>query len=432
MPKTIRFNGSERGWDELSVTGKPSVWQPGQQEERSDSEAALLIATGLFSQVFTGSLAEIGAEVEGIVARVSPMIYNQQALRPVISAIGDVAAARIEITAIGHSIVFGKGAANNNIETDDEAKDASWPGRLRAQFKRWSGSDPGEGWLLMSDNRMTNSGTTSAISTTVIGKGRRLQSGQSLSFALPACTALDIMIWKDSATSTGVPTYNIDGAGDVTPSQPTAGNDYHAIISVTGLADTAHTVVLKGPGSGSAYVAAIRGRTLTPGVAVNRFGVPGAVLADLAGVGNNAENRDRVQRATIKGTGSKLLIIECDTNDEGAGTTAEAWKASAQEWVTVAAANSCAVLLLGDPRKNGANAALEDAYSVAAVELAQANAHVAHLRIADFWGSYTQGNAIGLYNGGSSVHPGRRGHGDIANILFQVLTGAVPSGVYAP
>jgi hypothetical protein len=63
MPKTIRFTGSERGWDELSVTGKPSVWQPGQQEERSDSEAALLIATGLFSQVFTGSLTELGAEV---------------------------------------------------------------------------------------------------------------------------------------------------------------------------------------------------------------------------------------------------------------------------------------------------------------------------------------------------------------------------------
>jgi lysophospholipase L1-like esterase len=62
MPLTIKYNGSERGWDELATTGKPSVWNPGQQEERSDSEAALLIATGLFSRVFTDSLEEISAE----------------------------------------------------------------------------------------------------------------------------------------------------------------------------------------------------------------------------------------------------------------------------------------------------------------------------------------------------------------------------------
>jgi hypothetical protein len=64
MPLTIKYNGSERGWDELAVTGKPSVWNPGQQEERSDAEAALLIGTGLFSRVYTAdSLASLNAEV---------------------------------------------------------------------------------------------------------------------------------------------------------------------------------------------------------------------------------------------------------------------------------------------------------------------------------------------------------------------------------
>jgi hypothetical protein len=66
MPLTIKYNGNERGWDELSITGKQSVWNPGQQEERSDTEAALLIGTGLFSRVFTDSLAALGAEVEGL------------------------------------------------------------------------------------------------------------------------------------------------------------------------------------------------------------------------------------------------------------------------------------------------------------------------------------------------------------------------------
>ena len=48
MPKTVEYTGAQRGWSELAATGKQSVWFPGQAEERSDSEAALLLATGLF------------------------------------------------------------------------------------------------------------------------------------------------------------------------------------------------------------------------------------------------------------------------------------------------------------------------------------------------------------------------------------------------
>ncbi len=51
MPKTIKYNGTRIRWPELAVTGKQSVWNPGQQEERSDAEASLLLATGLFSGV---------------------------------------------------------------------------------------------------------------------------------------------------------------------------------------------------------------------------------------------------------------------------------------------------------------------------------------------------------------------------------------------
>lgn len=51
MAKFIKYTGTQRDWSELAVTGKQSTWQPGHAEERSDSEAALLIATGLFSGV---------------------------------------------------------------------------------------------------------------------------------------------------------------------------------------------------------------------------------------------------------------------------------------------------------------------------------------------------------------------------------------------
>lgn len=51
MPKTIKYIGSQSRWPELSATGKQAVWYPGQQEERSDSDAAALIATGFFDNL---------------------------------------------------------------------------------------------------------------------------------------------------------------------------------------------------------------------------------------------------------------------------------------------------------------------------------------------------------------------------------------------
>ena len=48
MPKYVEFIGTQQRWPELAITGKQSVWMPGQAEERSDAEAAQLLATGLF------------------------------------------------------------------------------------------------------------------------------------------------------------------------------------------------------------------------------------------------------------------------------------------------------------------------------------------------------------------------------------------------
>ncbi len=51
MPTTIKYIGTQDRWPELAVTGKQSMWRPGQQEERSDLELSLLLATGLFNTV---------------------------------------------------------------------------------------------------------------------------------------------------------------------------------------------------------------------------------------------------------------------------------------------------------------------------------------------------------------------------------------------
>jgi len=48
---TIKYVGSQQRWPELSITGKQSAWMPGQQEERGETEAMQLLATGLFQRL---------------------------------------------------------------------------------------------------------------------------------------------------------------------------------------------------------------------------------------------------------------------------------------------------------------------------------------------------------------------------------------------
>lgn len=51
MSKTIKYTGTQVRWPELAVTGKQSVWSPGDSDERSDADALLLTGTGLFTEV---------------------------------------------------------------------------------------------------------------------------------------------------------------------------------------------------------------------------------------------------------------------------------------------------------------------------------------------------------------------------------------------
>lgn len=49
MAITIKYTGTQTRWPELAVTGKQSVWNPGQIESRDDAEARLLLSTGVFT-----------------------------------------------------------------------------------------------------------------------------------------------------------------------------------------------------------------------------------------------------------------------------------------------------------------------------------------------------------------------------------------------
>ena len=69
MPKTIKYTGTQRRWPELAITGRQSIWFPGQMDERSDTEAAQLLATGLFIDQSARQLTEDEiARIDGVVS----------------------------------------------------------------------------------------------------------------------------------------------------------------------------------------------------------------------------------------------------------------------------------------------------------------------------------------------------------------------------
>ena len=63
MSIEIKYAGTQQRWPELSITGKQSVWMPGQIEERDDVEAGKLLATGLFKTEPTPLTATLSAQV---------------------------------------------------------------------------------------------------------------------------------------------------------------------------------------------------------------------------------------------------------------------------------------------------------------------------------------------------------------------------------
>lgn len=49
MSIKVKYIGTQQRWPELAITGKQSLWMPGQIETRDDVEGGKLLATGLFA-----------------------------------------------------------------------------------------------------------------------------------------------------------------------------------------------------------------------------------------------------------------------------------------------------------------------------------------------------------------------------------------------
>ena len=114
MAVTIKYTGTQIRWPELSITGKQSVWNPGQIESREDAEAALLLASGVFSAENDKPLtldAALGLQSGGAALTPSQRAQMQSgfglAQSPLLKLIGPT-----RITFLGASITNGSSATN--------------------------------------------------------------------------------------------------------------------------------------------------------------------------------------------------------------------------------------------------------------------------------------------------------------------------------
>lgn len=213
-----------------------------------------------------------------------------------------------QINCIGDSITLGAYSNDTTVPVDSVADAQSWVGVLRTMLSKRYSANP-SGFIAANDSRatLTNCGTPTqtvgmAINTvrsdnTVVNASTFplvAGSGSTLSFAVPACTDIEI-IYCDSllattaggiGINTGTFKYSIDGGADLatTVADNTYGINYKRISTgLTGLSNATHTLLLTAV-TASCYIVGIIYKSST-GVIVNRFGFSGATALDLTGDG---------------------------------------------------------------------------------------------------------------------------------------------------
>ncbi|MFD1107100.1 hypothetical protein [Sphingobium olei] len=417
--------------------------------------------------------AALAIQAKAIAARAMRSQLSQGAvltspagLRRFRAALGDALHAPVHIACWGDSITEGVGTENStSIVSNSVADMQGWPGQLRSLLAARQGL-PGGGAMTPffsgSDSRVTRSGTPTSDS--VIGPmkwGARIKSSDMVEFTTPACTAIDILYWAGGTTDGSVIggfTYQIDG-GTVTTGLAGGANATpgYRVLSLTNLANSVHVVrLVGGHATNVQHVSGIRYHN-GQGVVVSRWGRAGWTVPDMLGIGESSRNnaatgsahsRSRLLSA-IGGFGEHLTIVALGQNDatlqnvamgggsggEAIGTlypTVETYEAQLRSVVAgvVAAGGCCLLLNTALPPSGGVTVPAGGqpyyAYHEAARRIAADTDHVAHLSLADRWGragdaSMAENVSLGLLSASTSVHPSRRGYGDIAGALVQTL-----------
>lgn len=410
--------------------------------------------------------AGLAIQAKAIAARAQASQLGQGAiltspwgLRRFRAALGEALYAPVQIGCWGDSITEGVGTENaGNVVSNVVADRDGWPGQLRVLLAQRFGTLAGSAicpYYSGTDSRVVRSGAPTSDSTVgAMKQGGRLKTTDAFEFTTPACTAVDILYYAGGASDgilTGGFSYQIDG-GTVTTGLATgvSASPGYKVLTVSGLSNTAHVVRLVGlHASNVQHISGIRYHN-GQGVVVSRWARAGWTLLDALGIGEtarnnacvgNAYNQSRV--AAMWGAyGEHLTIIALGQNDgtlqnvamNGGATypTVDVYEGYLRQAVAQVASYGGCTLLLNTalPPSGGvtvpAGGQSYYAYHDAARRIARDTDHVAHLSMADRWGrngdaSNNETGPLGMLSGSTSVHPSRRGYGDMAGALLQTL-----------
>jgi hypothetical protein len=399
-------------------------------------------------------------------------VTNPRGLRRWRAALADAQNNIAPIVAGYDSHSFGQNSNGSNTSNPgDSQADAQmgYVGQLRNLFALMYGN-PGEGFILPNpaqEGRMVASGgsTFSAPGQAVaaLRNNYRLGNGNTLTFTPPAgITQLGVVQTNHAGDAALSWTLNAVAQGNITAPTGTG------IPSITWLTVVGgQQVVISGPAAGTNSIYGFVYSTgnvsantaLKNGVAVHRVGCGGYTLQNMiGGVYNGSPGTiDGVSFFTAAAqlayaqahyiwAGAKgLFIMYGGTNEQtlqngvaGAnnGVTPALFLASIQQIVGQIVSDGWCVLMVGAPPSGSENLVAPalplTSYWSAMQQVASSTDHCAFVSIGDYWGGDDANNkaltaAAGLRDAGSS-HPTRNGYGDLANMLYRVLTAEVPVG----
>lgn len=369
----------------------------------------------------------------------------------------------VPVICLGDSITFGVGSDNTLTTPNATALVNGWPARLRnlLQLSPASGQQScGEGFVFPNDSRVTVAGSPvqNAWACTVFAQGYRLIGAtQTLTITIPAgITQVGVIQGNTNAAFnaggsgladvTGL--YNINGGANTAMTALTGTN--LPLVTTVAVAAT-NTFQVVGPATAQTYISGfIFSTAAANGIQVHRVGLNGSVIASLLGgqssgaLTKTAANQVIAAQACYKWAPVPgLLVVMFGLNDQqfqaggGAasqnGVTLPLFTSWAQQFVAQAVADGWCVLLIGEGRNAGlspGNPTL-DQYVAALQSTAAGSPAAAFADVADLWGTYANGQALGVQVSGSE-HPNKAGALDVAYMIYNMLLNVQAASVTAP
>lgn len=229
-------------------------------------------------------------------------------------------------------------------------------------------------------------------------------------------TVVDIMV----ADNFGNYTYSIDGAAAVTVT--VGGTSAWNMQTITGLADTTHTVVL----SGATLVPVGVNVRYPSDLEVHNFGNVGTAASDWAPGATSWST----SLGAMLALAPKVSVIMLGHAELFAGTSAATYKTNMQTIITALKAAGSDILIVGAIPRDAYTDAQWLPYREALLDLADTN----QCLLADpyqAFGSYVGGSAIGLYAGGADpAHLTNAGSTELVRVISSAFVGDAPAGPF--